>query len=642
MRRELFGLLALGILSGGSGVAAPSAAASRWTIDGIPPAPAALAARVRAGLAGRSATPLGWSTKGELLIATRFGETTQLHLVTAPGGERRQLTFGASPVRRARFSPDPWHDAFEFAAQDGGGGERLYVQEVGATTARALTDGKTRVGGAIWSNSGHALAFASAGGDARGNDIDVVAASAPAVARVVVAGNGSSWRPLDWSPDDRKLLVREAPARTPGALLVVDLAGGERRQLAVGAGSVGDARFSRDGQGVYLISDQGGEMAALRYVNLFTGRQSRLSDPGAGDVEEFALSRDGHYLAYTQNAGASDTLHLVDLRSGAPLPTPRLPGAGRIDALHFDLPGRRLAIRFSAYDRPADAYVIDLADSRVEQWTHSEAGPVDLSRFVAPQLTRFPSFDDEDGRPRELPVYVYEPRSAGRHPVLIIFHDGPDAAFRPGFDPWIQFVVDELGFAVVAPELRGSTGYGRSFASLDDGARRGDVLKDIGALLVWLEGRPDMDHEKVVVSGRSYGGYLALMALVNYSARLQGGVDLSGMTDLPTYLDALPPSLQAARRAEFGDESKPEVRAFLRNLSPLALADRITKPVLIAHGLDDRRVAAGQAEEMAALLRGHHVPVWLMLANGAGHRLDQQTDRVVFYTRFAQFLGTLR
>ncbi len=611
-------------------------------MDGVPNAPAGLAQRVQAAIAGRGATPLGWSTKGELLIATRFGETTQLHLLTSPGGERQQLTFRTTPVPRGRFSPDPWHDEFVFAANDSQGGERLYLQEVDNARARALTDGKHRVRGAIWSNSGHALAFVSTDGDGKGDDIDLVEPAGPGAARTIVAGNGGYWRPLDWSPDDRRLLVRAARSPAAGALYVVDLATGARQPLAPGVEAVGRAKFSRDGQGVYLITDQDGDRAELRYVNRFTGRQTRVSGSGTGDVEEFALSRDGHYLAYTQNEGGNDALHLLDLATHALVPTPQVPVTGRIDSLHFDLKGGRLAFRYSAYDKPADAYVLDTATDQVVQWTKSEAGAVDLAQFVAPQLTQFPTFDEENGRTRELPVYVFEPKSAGPHPVLIVFHDGPDDAFRPGFDPWIQFVVNDLGFAVVAPNLRGSTGHGKTFAALDDGAARGDVLKDVGALLVWLEARKDLDHTKVVVSGRSYGGYLALMAMVDYSSRLRGGVDLSGMTDLPTYLDGLPPSLQPAARAEFGDESKPEVRDFLRNLSPLALADRITKPVMIVHGLGDRRVAVSEAEEMAALLRSHRAQVWLLIAKPEGHRVVEQADRAAYYTRFAQFLETLR
>jgi dipeptidyl aminopeptidase/acylaminoacyl peptidase len=222
--------------------------------------------------------------------------------------------------------------------------------------------------------------------------------------------------------------------------------------------------------------------------------------------------------------------------------------------------------------------------------------------------------------------------------VLIVLHAGPDRAFRPGFDPWIQFVVDDLGYAVVAPNLRGSAGLGARFAALDDGPLRGDVVKDLGALLVWIAGRPELDAKRVVVAGRGYGGYLALMAAADYSDRLRGVVDLAGMTDLPTYLDALPPRRQARARGEFGDERDPGVRAFLRNLSPIALADRIDAPALIVHGRNDPIVPLAQAQEMADLLRGHRDRVWLVVANGEGHRFVAQSDRDAIYTAFAQFL----
>jgi len=649
MRTQIVWSLPAAILCFGLAAGAPAAPAAQFrspmSVAGVPPAAARFAARIAARLAARGATPLGWSPQGQLLIATRFGETTQLHLLAAAGGARRQLTFLRNPVRGGAFSPDPWHDNFVFAKDRGGRDDyRLYLQSLGNPRAQALTDAKADARVAVWSNGGKRLAFAGTAADGRGEDITVMAPADPGAARVVVAGNGAYPAPLDWSPDDRRLLVRVTLADGGVELYSIDLTSGARRQIVPKGGrdAIPEARFSRDGRGVYLITARDAEYRELRYADLATGRESTVSTGAAGDVEEFALSRDGHYLAYTQDEGGADRLRITDLLAHRALALPPLPSPGLVDSLHFDLPGKRLAFAFDAPNHPRDAFVLDLVARRLEAWTHSEPGAILPAQIAAPRLTHFQTFDRVGGRPRQLPVYLYDPPGPGRHPVLILLHSGANGAFCPGFDPWIRFVVDDLGYAVVAPNLRGSSGGGKSSEALGEGRLRGDVLKDIGALLVWIEGRSDLNAKRVVVAGRSYGGYLALMAAVDYSARLSGAVDLGGMTDLPTYLDELRPARQAVARGKFGDEHDAGTREFLRDLSPLALADRITVPVLIVHGRNDPRVAVDQAQEMAALLRSHHDRVWLMIANREGHRFVRQTDRDAMYTAFAQFLISAR
>src|SRR6202041_3567931 len=222
----------------------------------------------------------------------------------------------------------------------------------------------------------------------------------------------------------------------------------------------------------------------------------------------------------------------------------------------------------------------------------------DLAKFVMPRLAQCPTFDRADGRERQMPVYIYEPSTPGPHPVLIVLHGGPKAQFRPGFDPWLQYVVNELGYAVVAPNVRGSSGYGKTYLALDDGVLREDAVKDVGALLVWLGLQPAFDAKHVVVSGGSYGGYLSLATLVNYSDRLRGGIDVSGIADFVSFLTNTAPYRQNQRRAEYGDERDLEMRSFLRRISPLTNADRITRPLLVVHGKNDPRVPLSEAEQI--------------------------------------------
>ncbi len=374
--------------------------------------------------------------------------------------------------------------------EDAGGNEKtqLYYQRLGEPGAKLLTDGKSLNGGPVWSNAGREIAFFSTARDGVSYDIDIVDPESGALPRLAITGDSAAWYPLDWSPDDRKLLVLKYVSISEAYLYVVDLGTGQKREVEPAPAKVGiaGAKFSRDGQGVYVISNRDGEFAQLRYVNLFTGEKTVISGRLSWDIEELAISRDGHYLAYVSNEAGIDKLNVLDLRSHQDLIPPQLPAAGIISSLSFDAEGGRLAFGFAAANRPRDAYVLDIATNHLEAWTHSEAGAVDLAKFVTPRLAHFPTFDRTDGRERQMPVYIYEPSTPGPHPVLIVLHGGPESQFRPGFDPWLQYVVNELGFAVVAPNVRGSSGYGKTYLALDNGMLREDAVKDVGALLVWL------------------------------------------------------------------------------------------------------------------------------------------------------------
>jgi dipeptidyl aminopeptidase/acylaminoacyl peptidase len=617
------------------------------TFENIPPAPAELAEKLDGYLNARQATPLGWSPQGQLLIATRFADVEQLHLVEQPRGARRQLTFLHEPITEAAFSPDPARSAYVFL-KDSGGNEnaQLYYQHLGEPAARLLTDGKSMNGAPIWSNSGREVAFFSTARDGRSYDIVIVDPESGALPRLAVTGDasGAAWSVLDWSPDDSKLLVLKEVSISEGYLYIVDLSSGQKREVEPSPTKAGIAggKFTRDGQGIYLISDRDSEFARLRYINLFTNDKTVVSTHIPWDIESLALSRDGHYLAYVSNEAGISKLNLLDLRTHQDLTPPRLQQSGVISSLGFDATATRLAFGFAAANQPRDAYVLDIAENRLEPWTRSEPGAVDAAKFVLPRLVEFPSFDRVDGKARQVPAYVYEPAASGPHPVLISLHGGPESQFRPGFDAWIQYMVNELGFAVLAPNVRGSSGYGKTYMALDNGVLREDAVKDVGAMLVWIALQKNFDAKHVVVAGGSYGGYLTLATMVNYSDRLRGGVDVSGIADFVSFLTNTAPYRQNQRRAEYGDERDLEMRSFLRRISPLTNADRITRPLLVVHGKNDPRVPLSEAEQIVNKLRAKGGEVWYLLAADEGHGYRKKPNRDAYFETFAQFLLMLR
>jgi dipeptidyl aminopeptidase/acylaminoacyl peptidase len=647
MNRLYLLLLAAPLLANVADSAVSRVERGNLTLENIPEVPADLADKLDGYLNARQAAPLSWSPKGQLLIATRFGDVEQLHLVETAGGARRQLTFLHEPITSAAFSPDPTRSAYVYL-KDSGGNEnaQLYYQRVGEPTAQLLTDGKSLNGAPVWSNAGREVAYFSTARDGRSYDINIVDPESGSLPRLAIAGDGSgaAWSVLDWSADDSKLLVLKEVSVAEGYLYVVDLATGQKREVEASPAKVGivGAKFSRDGQGVYLISDREAEFARLRYVNLFTNDKTVVSAHVPWDIEELAISRDGHYLAFVSNEAGASKLNLMDLRTHQDLAPPRLQQSGIISSLSFDVEGKRLAFGFAAPNQPRDAYVLEIGENRLEPWTRSEAGAVDLAKFVLPRPVEFPTFDRVDGKPRQIPAYLYAPAAPGPHPVLISLHGGPESQFRPGFDAWIQYVVNELGFAVIAPNVRGSSGYGKSYMALDNGLLREDAVKDVGAMLVWIAMQKNLDAKHVVVSGGSYGGYLALATMVNYSDRLRGGIDVSGIADFVSFLTNTAPYRQNLRRAEYGDERDLEVRAFLRRISPLASADRISRPLLVVHGKNDPRVPLSEAEQIVNKLRARGTEVWYLLAADEGHGYRKKRNRDAYYETCAQFLMTLR
>src|SRR5580698_292111 len=305
-RIYLLPLLAASLLTDSRAFALTRVERGNLTFENISQADAELTEKLDGYLNARQATPLGWSPKGQLLIATRFADVEQLHLVEQPGGARRQLTFLREPITEAAFSPDPARNAYVFL-KDSGGDEKaqLYYQHMGDPAARLLTDGKSLNGAPIWSNSGREVAFFSTARDGRSFDIDIVDPESGTLPRLALAadGSGAVWSVLDWSPDDSKLLVLKEVSISEGYLYILDLGTGQKREVEPSPAKVGivGAKFTRDGQGVYLISVRESEFARLRYINLFTNDKTVISAHIPWDIESLAISRDGHYLAYVSN-----------------------------------------------------------------------------------------------------------------------------------------------------------------------------------------------------------------------------------------------------------------------------------------------------------------------------------------------------
>jgi len=603
------------------------APADNLVIDGVPPLPATLSGDVRRYTESRSAFLSDWHpTRREILIATRFGNTVQLHGVKMPGGDRTQLTFFEEPVAGGTYEPRT--GKYIVFGRDVGGNEfnQLFRLDLADGTITLLTDGgRSQNGGVVWSNKGDRIAYGSTRRDGADRDLYLMDPATPASDRMMLQVSGGGWGVADWSPDDTKLLATEAISINQTNLWLVDAGSGERTLLAPEPGDTvayGTVRYSRDGKGVYLTSDQGNEFLRLGYLDLATKKVTWLSGDIPWDVEGFALSRDGMRVAFTTNEAGISRLHLLDTKTGRHHPVQGVP-VGTIGSLLWHSNNRDLGFTAGNPRAPGDVYSLDAGTGKVTRWTESELGGLVAANLADPSLIKWNSFDG-----LEITGFYYRPpaRFTGKRPVIINIHGGPEGQSRPGFLGRMNYFLNEQGVAVIYPNVRGSTGYGKTFVKLDNGLKRMDSVKDIGALFDWIAKQPELDAGRVMVTGGSYGGFMTLAVATTYNDRIACSLDVVGISNLATFLKNTESYRRDLRRVEYGDERDSTMAAFFEATAPLNNARNITKPLFVVQGGNDPRVPHTEAEQMVARVKANGSPVWYLMASDEGHGFRKKNN----------------
>ena len=595
--------------------------------SGIPPIPHELNAAVRRYVNARGATAVDASDDGtQVLISTRFGSTAQLHLVDHPLGARHQITFSDEPITRAHFLPgDP---LTIFYGQDVGGGESFQLFRLDRRTAKSelLTDGKSRHESLVLSRDGKKLAYAGTGRNGKDTDVYVAATANPRAAKRVIELPGS-WHPAAFSPtDSSQLLVVQHRSARDADLHLVNLATGERRQLTPKGepASVHHARFTADGKGIYLVTDRYSNFNELYRMDLGSadGALRPLTRSIAWDVEEVAVAPDGSFVAVFFNEDGFSRLRLLDTGTGKltaiPLPS------GVVNGIHF--PRRRsdlLTLTLQTARSPADVWQYHLKSKQMIRWTHSELGELNEADLVEPSLVRYSSTDGVS-----VPALVYRPAKAAsaRRPVIVIWHGGPEGQSRPIFSSLAQQLTAELGTAVVLPNVRGSSGYGKAYLDMDNGIKREASLADIGATLDWIATQRDFDPLKVGVYGASYGGYMVLATAAFFPSRIRAAVDVVGVSRLSSLLSNTSAYRQDLRRAEYGDERSSEVRQVLERISPFNKVEAIQAALFVQQGKNDPRVPMSESEQMVKALKDRGRDVWYLLAENEGHGFKRKEN----------------
>ena len=612
--------IALLVPTGALAQTATIAPTENLVVEGVPAVPAAIAEAARPYSEFRAAAFWDWHpTRREMIIGTRFGDAPQVHRVRSPGGDRTQLTFFPDPVSGASYQPtDGRYIVF---TKDVGGAEffQKYRYDVASGDITLLTDGKSRNVGGVWSHKGDRYAYMSTRRDGRDLDLWVMDPSDPRSDRMVVQLEGGGYGPADWSPDDGQILLSQGISVNESYLWLVDMASGQKTLLtpkeAAETVAYDGAQFSRDGKGVYVTTDRRSEFQRLAYLDLATKRYRFLTSGIPWDVDELALSPDGRWIACVTNEDGVAALHVFNAATGAERRIPKLP-AGVISDVRWRKGGLELGFTRTSARAAADAYSLDLPSGTVTRWTASETAGLHTGDFAEAELVHWPSFDG-----RAISGFLYKPpaRFAGRRPVIINIHGGPEGQSRPAFLGRNNYYLNELGTAIIFPNIRGSTGYGKTFTKLDNGVLRDGAYKDIGALLEWIRTRPDLDADHVLVTGGSYGGHMTLVTATRYDAPICCSVDVVGISNLATFLQHTSGYRQDLRRVEYGDERDSTLRAWMERTAPLNNVDKVTKPLFIIQGMNDPRVPRSEAEQMVAALKRRSIPVWYLMAKDEGH-----------------------
>jgi len=641
MKKYFFTFCFLGVISALSSQESRTENNGNLILEDIPAIPNSIKEDLSKFQNVRSAAFRGFNNQNEgLFISTRFGNVSQLHLVKSPGAARNQITYFQEPIGSVAMHPTQSSIAF---TMDRGGSEysQIYLLDPKSASTQMLTDGVSRNGGPLWSNSGDRIAFQSTKRNGSSNDVWVMSIDDPQNTKLILESpDGSWWGAVDWTEDDDKVLIQNYISIANSKTYIVDL-NTQKKTLLLGkkdAPSVNSAlAFDKDDKGIFFITNQYGEFNQLAYYNIATSEVTVISKEISWDVDGFSISEDSKKAAFVVNENGYSSLYLLNPKSFAFKKVTSLP-IGLIGSMQFSKDNRSLGLTLNTYQSPSDTYVLDLQYSslrygKLTRWTYSEVGGLDTSKFVEPELIHYESFDG-----RKIPAFIYAKKTGSPQPVVISIHGGPEGQARPSFSSTYQLWMANLGAAVITPNVRGSDGYGKEYLSLDNGFKREDSVKDIGALLDWIETQPHLDSSRVAVYGGSYGGYMVLASAVHYSDRLKAAVDIVGISNFVTFLKNTKDYRRDLRRVEYGDERDPDMEAFLQNISPNNNVDQIQVPMFVVQGENDPRVPVTEAEQVVKSLRNNGKKVWYMNALNEGHGYRKKENRDIYQQAVILFL----
>jgi len=593
--------------------------------EGIPKISASIAQTVQRYTSGYGLPLAGWDpAKREIWLKNLTSDSASVFRVEEPGGASQPTLYIPAGVYDLYYQPQGRYLIYN---QDTNGNEafQIFLYDLNTQKSTLLTDGKSRNTEPVWSNAGDRLIFGSSPVGGKGVSLSIINPLDTKTNRVLAQSSGTYFKVFDWSPNDGQAVFVDYLSNSVSTLWLIDVTNGQKTLLSPKEEKPDEyyesPQFSGDGKGIFVITDHDSDVRRLAYIDLATKQFKYLSGQQS-DVEDFKTSPDDKTLAFVTNDDGISRFHILDLKTGQEKPAPTVP-LGIISDLKWHDNSQDVAFNFKSARTPTDVYSLNIQTGKVEQWTKGKTGEIDITKIPEPELVHWKSFDG-----KAISGFLYRPPSkwTGKRPIVIDIHGGPEEQYRPSFWGQDNYILNELGVAKIYPNIRGSSGYGKTFLDLDNGLKREDAAKDVSALLDWITAQPFLDSERVMIAGASYGGYIALSVATNYSDRIRAVQSVVGPSNLVTFLENTEGWRRDVRRAEYGDERDPKMRSYFEAAAPLHNAQKIKKPLFIVQGQNDPRVKTSEAERMISAVKRNGTPVWYLLAKDEGHDFANQKN----------------
>jgi len=565
-------------------------------------------------------------TKNEIIINTRFSSTSQLHRIKQNMGARTQITFFDEPVSGASY--EPVKGEYLIYSKDIGGNEfgQLYKLDLKTLQSTLLTDGgRSQNGGVTWLKDGKGFYYSSTKRNGGDRDIYYMDPNNPKSDKLILQVKGGGWGISDISTDGQKLLISEYVSANESHIWMLETATGKLSEVTdrKSKGIIqSGASFSNSKDEIWFVTDKDNEFERLATLNLITKKVAYLTSNIPWNVENYTLSEDKKTIVFITNEAGLNKMYLMKASDKSYTAVKNIP-IGLIGGVSFTKNNQSLFFTQSTAQTASDVYKLNLATGTIERWTESELGEMQQSDMSVPKFIEWKSFDN-----LKISGFYY-PAAAkftGKRPVLINIHGGPEGQSMASFLGSNNYYTNEMGVAIIFPNVRGSSGFGKTFIAKDNGFLREDSVKDIGALLDWIAQQPELDKDKIMIMGGSYGGYMTLATAYHYADKIKCSVDIVGISNFNTFLKNTEEYRRDLRRVEYGDERIPEMAAFFEKMAPLNNIDKIKKPMFIIQGTNDPRVPVTEATQMRDKLKANGNVVWYLEAKDEGHGFRKKAN----------------
>ncbi len=565
-------------------------------------------------------------TKNEIIISTRFSSTSQLHRIKQPMGARTQITFFDDPVSGASF--EPIKGEYLVYSKDVGGNEfrQLYKLDLNTLQSTLLTDGgRSQNGGITWRKDGKGFYYSSTKRNGGDRDIYYMDPNDPKSNKLVLQVKGGGWGISNISNDGKKLLISEYVSANESHIWLFETESGKLSEVTdrKSTGIIqSSASFSNSDDEIWFITDKDNEFGRLATMNLKTKKVSIHTSKINWNVENYNLSEDKKTIVFITNEAGVNKMYLMNTSDKSYAAVNNIP-IGLIGGASFTKDNQNLFFTQSTAQTASDVYKLNLTTGEIQRWTESELGEMQQSDMSVPKFIEWKSFDN-----LKISGFYYPAASkfTGKRPVLINIHGGPEGQSMATFLGSGNYYTNEMGVALILPNVRGSSGFGKTFIAKDNGFLREDSVKDIGALLDWIAQQPELDKDKIMIMGGSYGGYMTLATAYHYADKIKCSVDIVGISNFNTFLKNTEEYRRDLRRVEYGDERIPEMAAFFEKMAPLNNIDKIKKPLFIIQGTNDPRVPVTEATQMRDKLKANGNVVWYLEAKDEGHGFRKKAN----------------